>query len=155
MNKLPKEIWWSFFQDKDHYMRLRKAWAGQQHGLCQDPRWQLLYQILRGKDWRRAFTAPTNPGKIQNWSHAGGLPRAIEGLRTRMKFDKEDTTWFDGTVTKPMLERALALLPKVISMEIPLAYDPEVAIAPGAPLYFTEATGSDHEEQLAKAESQG
>lgn len=75
MNTLPLEIKHSLFETKEQYLAMRKEWAKwNEHTAAQ----HLLYAILRGSNWTKAFTRITNSKKIENghvpwnegWYHA-------------------------------------------------------------------------------------
>jgi hypothetical protein len=65
MNTLSKTTTRTFFRTETGYQELEARWrqrlaAGETlHGVD-----YLLYQLLRGKDYRKAFGKPLNPGKI-------------------------------------------------------------------------------------------
>lgn len=63
MDTLPKAVKFSFYETKTQYLEMKKEWAKEEK---HDVNAHLLYAILRGQDWRKAFTAITRPSKIAN-----------------------------------------------------------------------------------------
>jgi hypothetical protein len=107
MNTLPRAITAQFFPTIESYNALRHHWSDlmnsdRRHTLTAAH--HLLYLALLGKDWRRAFTCPTNRRKLANGAFAGWqLFRALDVVRS--KFVGADLlTPFDGLVTPEMLQ---------------------------------------------------
>ena len=74
MNTLPKAVTSTFFVNPDGFEVLSKRWKT----ICNDsvPRKldafsHYLYAILRGKDWKKGFTPPSNSTKIENGAFQG------------------------------------------------------------------------------------
>ncbi len=85
MNTLSKNITKLFFKEEyqDNYYQLTKTLWKELLDSDQKLNFShhLLYAILRGKDWRKCYTAVTNPIKIENGDIPGAsLSRAIYAL---------------------------------------------------------------------------
>lgn len=114
MNTLPRAITARFFPNPDSYNALRKHWSclinsEQKHKLTAVH--HLLYLVLLGKDWRKAFTCPTNKRKLENGAFLGW--RMFHALQTiQNKFTEQELLEpFDGLVTSQMLADLRKLLP--------------------------------------------
>lgn len=115
MNTLPRAVTARIIVDADRYMALRRHWSAlmtsdARHELA--PAHHLLYQALRGRDWRRAFTPITNPRRLANGAFVGwALFRALGQIHAEYRED-----WllapFAGIVTPAMLVTLRALLPR-------------------------------------------
>ena len=83
MNTLGKAITKQFFHNESGFDLLQHDWQRnwQDKSLVEklEPIHFFLYQALRGKDWRKAFTAVTNDNKIENGYHP--LHKARDVLR--------------------------------------------------------------------------
>ena len=87
MQKLNQQITETFYQNAEGYMALKSHWSR----LMQDKTRRksltaahhLLYMILRGKNWHRAFTPMTNPVKLENGGfYNWGARKAIQALHS-------------------------------------------------------------------------
>ena len=116
MNTLPRAITARFFPNPNSYNALRKCWSDlinseRKHQLSAAH--HLLYLALIGKDWRRAFTPPTNQRKQDNGAFFGwGMFRALETIQLRYR-EEELRLPFDGAITPDMLNELRDLLPKL------------------------------------------
>ena len=116
MNTLPRAVTAQIFPIPDSYNALQRHWSslihsGRRHDLSAAH--HLLYQALRGKDWRKAFTCPANPRKLANGAFLGwSLFRSHEMLHSRLSEDALLAP-FDGLVTPTMLQSLRGLLPAV------------------------------------------
>jgi hypothetical protein len=116
MNTLPRAITARFFPNPHSYNALRKCWSDlinseRKHQLSAAH--HLLYLALIGKDWRRAFTPPTNQRKLDHGAFFGwGMFRALETIQLRYR-EEELLLPFDGVVTPEMLNELRWLLPKL------------------------------------------
>jgi hypothetical protein len=64
-----------------------------------------------GKDWRKAFTPPTNQHKLDNGAFLGwGMFRALQTIHLKFKED-ELLAPFEGFITSQMLASLRDLLP--------------------------------------------
>jgi hypothetical protein len=112
MNTLPRAITAQVFPDSDAYYALRRQWStlvnsDRRHDLTAAH--HLLYLALCGKDWRAAFTLPTNTRKIENGGYYNwGLFPALREL----KYDRDEGLLapFAGCVTPAMLAQVRAWL---------------------------------------------
>jgi hypothetical protein len=114
MNTLSRAITARFFPNSDSYNALRKHWSDlinseRKHELTAAH--HLLYLALIGKDWRRAFTAPTNQRKLDNGAFLGW--QMFSALQTiHFKFREEELMApFEGLITSQMLDELRSLLP--------------------------------------------
>ena len=115
MNTLPEITTSAFFDDATDIARLHTHWRGlvqseARHALR--PEHFLLYQALRGKDWRKAFAPITNTKKLENGSFwAWGRLRALAAVHS--SFSQELLLQpFGGIVTAEALARVRARLPR-------------------------------------------
>lgn len=130
MNTLSRAITARFFPHPDSYNALRQGWSDlinsdRKHELSAVH--HLLYLALMGKDWRKAFTPPTNQRKLDNgafWSW--GLFRAVETIHRKYK-EEELLSPFAGLIIPEMLNELRRLLP----MPNPYSYK-QVDFANGA-----------------------
>jgi len=114
MNTLPRAITAQFFPTVDSYNALRLHWSDL---MKSDRRYtltaaqHLLYLALLGRDWRKAFTCPTNQRKLENGAFTGWvLFRALDKLRSR-RAEPELLAPFNGLVTPEMLQALRGRLP--------------------------------------------
>lgn len=116
MNTLSRAITARFFPNKDSYNALRKHWSSlinskRKHELTATH--HLLYLALMGKDWRKAFTPPTNQRKLDNgafWSW--GMFRASQTIQLKFK-EEELLAQFEGLLTPHALIELRSFLPIV------------------------------------------
>jgi len=91
MNTLSRAITARFFPNPDSYNALRKHWSSlinseRKHELTAAH--HLLYIAMIGKDWRKAFTPPTNQRKLDNGAFLGwGMLRALATIQLKFKED--------------------------------------------------------------------
>lgn len=124
MNTLSRAITAQLFTDTNTYAALCAHW----HALvCSDRKHELeaahhlLYLALRGKDWRKGFTPPSNPRKLANGAFVGwALFRALRTLHSQVAEPKVLAP-FAGLVTPQMLRQLQTHLPLLD----PAAYRPE------------------------------
>ena len=114
MNTLSRAITARFFPNPDSYNALRKHWSS----LINSDRKQeltaahhLLYLALTGKDWRNAFTPPTNQRKLDNGAFLGwSMFCALQTIQ--LKFKEEGLLApFEGLITPQMLNELRGLVP--------------------------------------------
>jgi len=73
----------------------------------------LLYLVLVGKDWRKAFTPPTNQRKLANGAFEGWvLFRAITSIHSAVA-SPQLLEPFGGILTPQMLRKVRGLLPRL------------------------------------------
>ena len=114
MNTLSRAITARFFPHSDSYNALRKKWSDlinseRRHELSSAH--HLLYLAMIGKDWRKAFTPPTNQLKLDNgafWSW--GMFSALLCIQSKYKED-ELLRIFDSLIQPQMLNELRSLLP--------------------------------------------
>ena len=115
MNTLSRAITAQFFPNPDSYNAFRKHWSdliNSEHKHELSAAHHLHYLALIGKDWRKAFTPPTNPRKLDNGGFcAWGMFRALETIQLTFKED-ELLAPFDGSIALQMLVELRSLLPK-------------------------------------------
>lgn len=83
MNSLPQTVTARWFAQPQDYQVLREHWRDLLHSerRCQlNSAHHLSFPALLGKDWRRAFTPPSNPRQLANgafsgWALFGALAR--------------------------------------------------------------------------------
>lgn len=124
MNTLSRAITARFFPNLDSYNALRKHWSDlinseRRHELTAAH--HLLYLALIGKDWRKAFTPPTNQRKLDNGAFWGW--RMFCALQTiHLKFREEALLApFEGLITPQMLSKLRILLAATAN---PYSYEP-------------------------------
>lgn len=116
MNTLPRTVTAQFFTAPDHYIALREHWSA----LMRSPRrhelsaaHHLLYLVLLGKDWRKAFTPTTNRRKLQNGAFVGWvLFHALWMLHSDLNAQKLLAP-FEGRVTLQALHAVRKLMPRL------------------------------------------
>lgn len=148
MNTLPRAIVAQVHIDSNTYTALREQWSGlmnceRKHELTAAH--HLLYLSLLGKDWRKAFTPPTNQRKLENGAYYGWqMFRALAQIHAPLRASGLLAP-FDGLVTAEMLQNLRALMPKATPSKytppdfannhFPFrAYDLEAALIAGLPL---------------------
>src|SRR5262245_47304033 len=116
MNTLSRAITARFFPNSDSYNALRKCWSDL---INSERRYELtaahhlLYLALLGKDWRKAFTFPTNQRKLDNGAYySWKMFRALETIQSKFK-EQELLAPFEGLITLQMLSELRSLLPTV------------------------------------------
>lgn len=129
MNTLPRAVTAQFFPSIDSYNALRQHWSSLMNSERRrdlTAAHHLLYLALIGRDWRKAFTCPTNPRKLANGAFTGWtFFRAMEQLSS--PWGQPDLLEpFDGLVTPKMLQALGRLLPPRN------AYPQAPGFAPGA-----------------------
>ena len=114
MNTLSRAITARFSPNSDSYNALRTHWSGL---INSEPRHELtaahhlLYLALSGKDWRKAFTPPTNQRKLDNGAFRGwGMFRALATIQLKC-CEAEILAPFEGLITSLMLGELRGLLP--------------------------------------------
>ena len=114
MNTLSRAITARFFPNPESYNALRQKWSGlinSEHKHELRAAHHLLYLALTGKDWRKAFTPPTNPRKLDNGAFLGWkMFSALYCVHSKFK-EEELLTLFEGLVTPQMLDELRNLLP--------------------------------------------
>ncbi len=116
MNTLSRAITARFFPNPDSYNAFRKHWSAlinseRKHELSAAH--HLLYLALIGKDWRKAFTPPTNQRKLDNGAFLGWkMFQALYRIRIRYK-EEELLAPFGGLITPQMLNELRNFLPWV------------------------------------------
>jgi len=114
MNTLSRAITAQFFPNADSYNALRKLWSDltnseREHELTATH--HLLYLALMGKDWRKAFTPPTNQRKLDNGAFLGWrMFRALQTIHLKFRED-ELLAPFEGSITSQMIASLRDLLP--------------------------------------------
>ena len=94
----------NFFESEEDYRQFCQKWSEMMNSDKKNDLkavHHLLCLALRGKDWRKAFTLPTNRNKLEN----GYQPAVLKAFQTLNSSYREDVVLdrFDGLVTKPML----------------------------------------------------
>ena len=114
MNTLSREITRSFFERAGGCEALETRWRALVHTGARrqlGPEHYLLYQALRGKDWRKAFTPVTNARKLANGGfYAWALHRALRAIHSPRQ-QANLLAPFGELVDAAALERVRALLP--------------------------------------------
>ena len=125
MNTLSRATTAHIFGHPQSYIRLQAHWSQlmsseRRHELSASH--HLLYLALMGKDWRKAFTPPSNPTKLANGAmHDWKLLPAIATIHS--DFLQDDLLApFEGYVTPEMVQTLRQLLPKFWTRAI----DPEM-----------------------------
>ena len=113
MNTLSRAITARFFAEPENYDALKTGWQSlqnspQRHEL--EAAHHLLYLILRGKDWRKAFTPITRVSKLENGAFSNwGLFNALYALHSKQS-QADLLAPFAGLVTPEMLQVARQLV---------------------------------------------
>lgn len=114
MNTLSRAITARFFPNPDSFNALRKHWSGlinSERKLELTAAHHLLYLAATGKDWRKAFTPPTNPRKLDNGAFFGWrMFRALQTIHSRFG-EEELMAPFEGLITPQILSQLRSLLP--------------------------------------------
>ncbi len=115
MNTLSRAITSRFFTHPQDYIAFRKHWSAlinseRKHELTATH--HLLYQASCGKDWRKAFTPPSNQRKLANGAFTGWiLWRALYQIHWT-RDEAALLTPFDDLITPEILQQIRVLLPK-------------------------------------------
>jgi hypothetical protein len=116
MNTLSRAITARFFPNQDSYNALRKQWSVLMNSKSKSglsAAHHLLYLALVGKDWRRAFTPPTNQLKLDNGGFFGWMMfRALQTLHNSF-VETELLAPFEGLITLQMLQDIRSILPLI------------------------------------------
>ncbi len=114
MNTLPRAITAQFFPNSESYNAFRKHWSAlinSEHKHELSAAHHLLYLVLIGKDWRKAFTPLANQRKLDNgafWNW--GMFRALQTIQS-LYAEEELLLPFHGLVSPQMLQELRNLLP--------------------------------------------
>lgn len=116
MNTLSPTFTGRFYKDKDGYGLLCVHWskimnADDKYKL--DAAHHLLYLALRGKDWRKGFTPPSNQRKIDNGAFEGWILFSSLARIHSPVWENWLLEPFAGHVTLATLEHLRRFLPKV------------------------------------------
>jgi hypothetical protein len=135
MNTLPKEITRSYFKSDEGYLALERHWSSLVNSEARStlgPEHYLLYQALRGKDWRKAFTPITNQKKLANGAfYDWGLQHALRRIHSHWA-QEELLKPFAGLIDAGIFEvdafkKLSAMLPRSIAgFEVAEAYEVSV-----------------------------
>ena len=125
MNTIPETTTSAFFADATDFARLHTHWRGliqSGAGRALRPEHFLLYQALRGKDWRKSFAPITNTKKLENGGFwAWGRLRALSAVHS--SFSQEALLQpFGGIVTTEALARVRTRLPRRVQNAEGCAY---------------------------------
>jgi hypothetical protein len=116
MNTLSRTITSRFFPNSDSYNAFRQHWSAlinsdHRHELSAVH--HLLYLAFSGKDWRKAFTPPTNKRKLENGAFMGWtMFRALQLMHNKF-VDAELIAPFDGFVNSQMLKELRNIFPVI------------------------------------------
>jgi len=127
MKTLSKDITSEFFESADDYIALERRWRELMND--RELRKQLrcshhlLYAMLRGKDWRKALTPPTNATKLVNGALVSWVGRAAYWSVRQGDVDCLISP-FGGTVTGSAVTRLREMLPECKWNESPLDKEP-------------------------------
>jgi len=109
-NTLSKQYTAKFFATELDYLAFRKKWSELVNSDSKPNQavYHFAYLVFCGKDWRKAFTHPTNKNKLEN-----GYKPAI--YKTIMAFNKDYVMKqvleaFDGLITQEMVAEARKLV---------------------------------------------
>ena len=127
MDTLAKRETRSFFGSDEGYTALERHWSALVNSPARKtlgPEHYLLYQALRGKDWRRGFTPITNRRKLENGAfYDWGLNHALRRLHSEWAREKLLKP-FARVVNAETLQKVRAVLPKRLnSFEVAQAYE--------------------------------
>ncbi len=124
MNTYPDTTIPAFLADVDLH-RLRDHWRAL---VCSEARHRLrpehflLYQALRGKDWRTSFAPITNTRKLDNGGFwAWGRLRALAAIHSSVH-EENLLQPFGGLVTAEILEQVRTRLPRRVQDAEATAY---------------------------------
>jgi len=114
MNTLSRALTARFFSTPDSYNAFRHGWSVIINSTDRDnlsAAHHLLYLALSGKDWRRAFTPPTNRRKLDNGAFQGwAMFRALQTLHNQY-MEQDLLAPFAGLVSAQALKELRGLLP--------------------------------------------
>ena len=129
---LTKEVTRTFFGNDEGYHALERHWSALVNSPARKtlgPEHYLLYQVLRGKDWRKGFTTITNESKLNNgafydWGLCHAL-RRLHATRAREELLAPFAGLIDsGFIKADALQKVKAFLPRSVSkFEIAQAYE--------------------------------
>jgi hypothetical protein len=127
MNTLPKTITRSFFQSDEGYQALERHWSALVSSEARStlgPEHHLLYQALRGKDWRKAFAPITNRTRLANGAfYDWGLQHALRRIHSEWAQAKLLLP-FGELIDGETLHKVRAVLPnRVAGFEVAEAYE--------------------------------
>ena len=115
MNTLPRALTARLFPNPQAYLALRYRWSQLMNSDLKQSLTaghHLLYLALQGKDWRKAFTPPTNTCKLANGAfYNWGLWHAFGRLHSPA-YEAELLAPFEGLVTVSMLQTLRRLVGK-------------------------------------------
>ena len=127
MKTLNKDITSEFFDSIDDYSALEHRWREIMNDRevrkklhCSH---HLLYAMLRGKNWQKGLTAPTNARKLENGALLGWMGRRAYLWVQQADIDKLISP-FAGTVTDSAVIRLRTRLPECRWDENPLDKEP-------------------------------
>ena len=131
-NTLSKEVTRTFFNSDEGYHALERHWSALVNsplGKTLGPEHHLLYQSLRGKDWRKGFAPILNQGKRDNGAfYDWGLCHALRRLHAASAQEKLLAPFAvvidSGALDAQALQKVRAVLPKSVhSFEVAPAYE--------------------------------
>jgi hypothetical protein len=125
MNTLSRAYTAHFFPESANYLALQQHWSrlvrsDRKHTLTAAH--HLVYLVLLGRDWRRAFTPISNPRKLANGGFSGWALFRATGQVHSPSSTADLLAPFDGLVTADMLRALRARLPETWSF----AFKPEL-----------------------------
>ncbi len=130
-NTLAKEATRAFFGGDEGFYALERHWSALVNSPARKtlgPQHHLLYQVLRGKDWRKGFAPITNQRKLANGAfHDWGLHHALRRLHAAGAQEKLLAPFAaliqSGALDAEALQKARAVLPSTVpGFEIAPAY---------------------------------
>jgi hypothetical protein len=111
MNTLSRHYTSQFFTTQEHRLAFRRQWSQ----IVNSERRQhlkavhhLTYLVLCGKDWRKAFTFPTNPNKLNN-GYQPEIYRVLRQFNSAFS-EKAILEVFEGKVSHDTLVEARKLI---------------------------------------------
>lgn len=112
MKTLGKKITQRFFLVEDGFSLMRKRWSELVNtGHKPSSTELLLYMILRGRDYRKAFSPVTNETKLFNGQNPNqGLNSAMGRLRHKKTLEEMVKTLFDGIVSPEVVTDTVRFL---------------------------------------------
>lgn len=131
-NTLSKEVTRAFFGSDEGYHALERHWSALVNspiGKTLGPEHHLLYQALRGKDWRQGFAPITNQRKRDNGAfYNWGLCRALRRLHADSAKEKLLAPFAalieSGALSAEVLQKVRAVLPRSVrDFEVAPAYE--------------------------------